>query len=122
MVNCILAACGQIGDMARALETFEQFGSFGLRADTSSYNAVLHCCVAHNFLESVPKVRSPVTEQACPRTVLRSTAWYVNTHGRCQPSVLGALVPAHNVLTAAGGRALQPAHTCSNRVQHACTG
>ena len=56
MLNCILAACGQIGDMARALETFEQIDSFTLKPDTGSYNAVLHCCVSHNFLESVPKV------------------------------------------------------------------
>ena len=56
MLNCIVAACGQIGDMGRAFETFETYGSFGQQPDTSSYNAVLQGCVAHNFLESVPKV------------------------------------------------------------------
>ena len=57
MLNCIVAACGQIGDMGRAFETFETYASFGQQPDTSSYNAVLQGCVAHNFLESVPKVR-----------------------------------------------------------------
>ena len=61
MLNCIVAACGQIGDMGRAFETFETFASFGLAADTASYNAVLQGCVAHNFLESVPKVGKHTT-------------------------------------------------------------
>ena len=58
MLNCIVAACGQIGDMSRAFETFETFSNFSLKPDTGSYNAVLQGCVANNFLESVPKVRS----------------------------------------------------------------
>ena len=56
MLNCILAACSQIGDLSRAFETFECFAALGLKPDTDSYNAVIAGCVNHNVLDSIPKV------------------------------------------------------------------
>lgn len=56
MLNCVIAACSQIGDISRAFETFESFGALGTKPDTDSYNAVICGCVAHNLLDSIPKV------------------------------------------------------------------
>ena len=87
MVNCIVAACSQIGDMSRAFETFETYGSFGLKPDTGSYNAVLQGCVAHNFLESVPKVRITVPCSPVPTLHKARPAWDRSAAGlTCAPS------------------------------------
>ena len=56
MLNIIVAACSQIGDMSRAFETFESFPSLGIKPDVDSYNAVIAGCAMHNLLDSIPKV------------------------------------------------------------------
>lgn len=57
MLDCIVAACSQIGDSARAFETFAAYGNLRLVPGTQAYNAVLQGCIYHGLLDSVPKVR-----------------------------------------------------------------
>lgn len=67
MVNCIVAACAQIGDLSRTFETFDALQTLGLSPDTNSYNAALLCCMCSDSLASAPKVHQPVAAclQAC---------------------------------------------------------
>ena len=58
MADCVLAACGQIGDIGRSFETFEAYAKLQLRPGANTYNAVLSGCIQNNLLESVPKVRT----------------------------------------------------------------
>lgn len=59
MADCVLAACGQVGDVPRALETFDAYPTLGLSPATTSYNAVLNACIRGGYLESTGPVRCP---------------------------------------------------------------
>lgn len=56
MSDVVLAAAGQVGDLARALETLEAMPSIGLSQSTSSFNAMIRACIRHGQLSSLPKV------------------------------------------------------------------
>ena len=56
VLDCVVAACSQIGDSSRAFETFAAYGSLGLAPGAQAYNAVLQGCIYHGLLDSVPKV------------------------------------------------------------------
>ena len=56
MLDCVVAACAQIGDLPRAFETFEAYGSLGLEPGTQAYNAALLGCVRNGLLDAIPKV------------------------------------------------------------------
>ena len=58
MLNAVIAASSQVGDLARAFETFEAAGALGLAPDTDSYNAIMEGCVRHGQSGSLPKVES----------------------------------------------------------------
>ena len=56
MLDCVVAACSQIGDSSRAFETFAAYGNVGLTPGAQAYNAVLQGCIYHGLIDSVPKV------------------------------------------------------------------
>ena len=58
MLDCVVAACSQIGDSTRAFETFAAYGNLGLVPGTQAYNAVLQGCIYHGLVDSVPKVHT----------------------------------------------------------------
>ena len=64
MLDCVVAACSQIGDSTRAFETFAAYGNLGLVPGTQAYNAVLQGCIYHGLVDSVPKVCP--SAQKCP--------------------------------------------------------
>ncbi len=56
MLDCVVAACSQIGDSTRAFETFAAYGNLGMVPGAQAYNAVLQGCIYHGLVDSVPKV------------------------------------------------------------------
>ena len=60
MLDCVVAACSQMGDLGRAFETFEAYGALGMKPDAQAYNAVLMGCIHHGMTASVPKARLPL--------------------------------------------------------------
>lgn len=58
MLDCVVAACSQMGDMGRAFETFEAYSALGLEPDAQAYNAVIMGCINHGLTASVPKAQS----------------------------------------------------------------
>ncbi|CAK0755485.1 hypothetical protein CVIRNUC_002378 [Coccomyxa viridis] len=56
MLDCVVAACSQIGDSSRAFETFAAYGNLGLTPGAQAYNAVLQGCIYHGLIDSVPKI------------------------------------------------------------------
>ncbi|EIE26489.1 hypothetical protein COCSUDRAFT_64515 [Coccomyxa subellipsoidea C-169] len=56
MLDCVVAACSQMGDLGRAFETFEAYGALGMKPDAQAYNAVLMGCIHHGMTASVPKI------------------------------------------------------------------
>ncbi|KAK9798508.1 hypothetical protein WJX73_004822 [Symbiochloris irregularis] len=79
MLNCVIAACGQVGDMSRAFETFESFGALGLKPNTNSYNAIIAGCAVHNLLDSIPKVLEEMEAEGHHKNELTHTLM-VKTH------------------------------------------
>jgi hypothetical protein len=60
MLDCIVAACSQMGDLGRAFETFEAYPALGLKPDAQAYNAVIMGCINYGLTASVPKARPPL--------------------------------------------------------------
>ncbi len=58
MLNCIIAAFSQVGNLARAFETFEAASGLGLAPDTDSYNALMEGLVNHGQAAALPKVQT----------------------------------------------------------------
>ena len=58
MLNCIIAAFSQVGNLARAFETFEAASGLGLAPDTDSYNALMEGLVSHGQAAALPKVQA----------------------------------------------------------------
>lgn len=56
MVNTIIAASSQMGDLARSFETFEATASLDLLPNTDTYNAIMEGCVNFGQSASIPKV------------------------------------------------------------------
>ncbi|CAL5227400.1 g10355 [Coccomyxa viridis] len=56
MLDCVVAACSQIGDSTRAFETFAAYGNLGMVPGAQAYNAVLQGCIYHGLVDSVPKI------------------------------------------------------------------
>ena len=63
MLNCIIAAFSQVGNLARAFETFEAAAGLGLTPDTDSYNALMEGLVEHGQAAALPKVRASPHER-----------------------------------------------------------
>lgn len=59
MLDCVVAACSQIGDLGRAFETFEAYAQLGLTPDAQAYNAVIMGCNTFGLIASVPKACKP---------------------------------------------------------------
>ena len=57
MLNCIIAAFSQVGNLARAFETFEAASGMNLTPDTDSYNALMEGLVDHGQAAALPRVR-----------------------------------------------------------------
>ena len=55
MLDCVVAACSQMGDIGRAFETFEAYGALGLAPDAQAFNAVLTGCIGQGITQPVPK-------------------------------------------------------------------
>lgn len=48
MLDCVTAACSQMGDLSRMIETFDAYTKqFGLKPDAQAFNAVLMGCIQH---------------------------------------------------------------------------
>jgi len=58
MLDCVVAACCQMGDTARMLETFEAYAALGLTAGAQAYNACIAGFIRHNLLDRLPFVRA----------------------------------------------------------------
>ncbi len=56
MVNCIIAACSQLGDLARAWETYEAMGDLHVEPNIDTYNALAAGCVQHGRADAVDEV------------------------------------------------------------------
>ncbi|CAL8466794.1 g6330 [Coccomyxa elongata] len=63
MLDCVVAACSQMGDMGRAFETFEAYSALGLEPDAQAYNAVIMGCINHGLTASVPKILEEMEEK-----------------------------------------------------------
>ncbi len=50
MLNTIIAASSQLGDLARAFETFEAAAALGLVPNTDTFNAIMEGCVNYGQL------------------------------------------------------------------------
>jgi pentatricopeptide repeat protein len=61
MLNCVIAACGQVGDLARAFETFEEAVPLGIQPDTDTYNAAMGGCIMYGQVASIAKVNKLAT-------------------------------------------------------------
>ena len=59
MLDCVVAACAQMGDIARMLETVEAYPALGLAAGAQAYNACMDGFIRFNLLNRLPYV--------CPR-------------------------------------------------------
>lgn len=57
LINCIIAACGQLGDMPRAWETFDALEKLNLAPSIDTYDALAGGCRQHGQAEIVAKVR-----------------------------------------------------------------
>lgn len=55
MLDCVVAACSQMGDIARAFESFEAYAALGLAPGAQAFNAVLSGCIAQGVTQPVPK-------------------------------------------------------------------
>ena len=58
MMDCVVAACSQMGDLGRAFESFEAYKELGLKPDAQAFNAVISGCIAQGITSPVPKVLS----------------------------------------------------------------
>ena len=67
MLNCIIAAFSQVGNLARAFETFEAVSGLGLMPDTDSYNALMEGLVNHGQAAALPKANR-LHRPACRRS------------------------------------------------------
>lgn len=56
MLNTIIAASSQVGDLPRAFETFEAAAGLQLAPNTDTYNAIMEGCVNFGQSASIPKV------------------------------------------------------------------
>lgn len=56
MLNVIVAACSQVGDLARAFETYEAATALDLVPDVETYNALMWGCTRHGQNDSVEKL------------------------------------------------------------------
>lgn len=65
-LDVIIAACGRIGDLNRAFLTYEAFPKLGLKAGTSTYNALIEACLSNGHVRSVFKVVEEMQQQDPP--------------------------------------------------------
>jgi hypothetical protein len=65
MLDCVVAACCQMGDTARMLETFEAYAAFGLAPGAQAYNACIAGFIRHSLLDRLPFVRARPARAAC---------------------------------------------------------
>lgn len=56
LANCIIAACGQLGDMPRAWETFEALEKLRLTPSMDTYDALAGGCNGHGHADVVAKL------------------------------------------------------------------
>ena len=71
MLDCVVAACSQMGDLGRAFETFEAYAELGLRPGAQAFNAVLAGCIGQGITQPVPKARTQT--HPLPSLPLRTT-------------------------------------------------
>lgn len=56
MLNTVIAASSQVGDLVRAFETFEAAAGLQLVPNTDTFNAIMEGCVNYGQSASIPKV------------------------------------------------------------------
>jgi hypothetical protein len=59
MIDCVLAAAGQMSCTGLAFELFDSFTDLQLQPTTDTYAAILYGCTQNNMMESVPMVTFP---------------------------------------------------------------
>lgn len=75
MIDCVLAAAGQMNSSGLAFQLFDSFTDLQLQPTTDTYAAILHGCTQNNMLESVPMVTLlPPPAIALPRQHLQAAS------------------------------------------------
>ena len=57
MLDCVVAACAQMGDTGRMLETFEAYPTLGLKADAQAYNICMSAFIRNSLQDRLQFVR-----------------------------------------------------------------
>ena len=57
MLDCVVAACAQMGDTGRMLETFEAYPALGLKADAQAYNICMSAFIRNSLQDRLQFVR-----------------------------------------------------------------
>lgn len=57
MLDCVVAACAQMGDPGRMLETFEAYPTLGLKADAQAYNICMSAFIRNSLQDRLQFVR-----------------------------------------------------------------
>lgn len=65
MLNCIIAASSQVGDLGRAYQTFDAAGSLGVVPTADTYNAVMGGCLQWGEVPSVQKASPCLPGHSC---------------------------------------------------------
>jgi len=66
MLNCILAACAQIGDLPRLLETYEAFPKLGLEPNTHTFNMLIMGAAGLRQFDTIEVVRNEMSKTEVP--------------------------------------------------------
>ena len=57
MLDCVVAACAQMGDTGRMLETFEAYPALGLKANAQAYNICIGAFIRNSLQDRLQFVR-----------------------------------------------------------------
>lgn len=57
MLDCVVAACAQMGDTGRMLETFEAYPALGLKAGAPAYNICMSAFIRSSLQDRLQFVR-----------------------------------------------------------------
>lgn len=65
VIDLIITACGQQNDVQRAVETYQVIPEFNLKANTSTYNAIMNVYFQNNDFDIIPGVFNDLENSGC---------------------------------------------------------
>ncbi|KAK9827340.1 hypothetical protein WJX81_007546 [Elliptochloris bilobata] len=80
MLDCVVAACAQMSDTVRMLESFEAYPALGLTAGAQAYNVCIGAFIRNNLLDRLPFILEDM--QAA------GVQWNAGTHALAVEAVL----------------------------------